>query len=243
MKQKIIASTITYWSFISGACELTLFGILAIIAFLLFSNHIYAQTPATSSANISTTQKRLNAMKDYRAAAGRFAWLEKIPEAKTYYTQYVAQAEVGVVEGDRCREKLEQQTSQQRKDCDRNITTHYKKIRNFYRYMKYQELLNGKKNLCVKADLGVNPPLKAKGIAKPNFSPNPAKPKETGLTELTTVYLCNDGDPKRKLRVRADNGHYVKLTPEDLARADLQIANLPPKANIEKLEGKIDLGK
>jgi hypothetical protein len=107
--------------------------------------------------------------------------------------------------------------------------------------MKYQELLNGKKNMCVKADLGVNPPLLARGIAKPNFSPDPSKPKETGLTEPSTVYLCNDGDPKRKLRVRASNGHYVKLTAQDLARPELNIANLPPAANLAKLMEKLDL--
>jgi hypothetical protein len=107
--------------------------------------------------------------------------------------------------------------------------------------MKYQELLNGKKNICVKADLGVNPPLLARGIAKPNFSPDPNNPKETGLTEPSTVYLCNDGDPKRKLRVRASNGHYVKLTPQDLARPELNIANLPPAANLAKLMEKLDL--
>jgi hypothetical protein len=230
MKQKIISPTLTYWTFI---------GVLAFIAYLLFSSHIYAQSPSTQS--LSNTQKRLNALKEYQASSNRFAWLGNYPEAKKLYDMYLMQIEVGVVEGDRCRVNLEQQTSQQRKDCDRNITTHYKKVRNFYRLMKYQELLNGKKNICVKADLGVNPPLLARGIAKPNFSPDPNNPKETGLTEPSTVYLCNDGDPKRKLRVRASNGHYVKLTPQDLARPELNIANLPPAANLAKLMEKLDL--
>lgn len=231
MRQKIITSTLTYWSFI---------GILALIAFLLFSSHIYAQSP---SSNLSFTQKRLNAMKEYQKAAGRFAWLEKIPETKEYYQSYITQNEVGVVEGDRCRENLETQSTQQRKDCDNNIKTHFKKIRNFYRFMKYQELLHGAKNICVKADMGVNPALTAKGIAKPNFSPDPAKPKETGLTSPSTVYLCADGEGKRKLRIRASNGHYVKLTAADLSRPELQITNLPPAANLAKLMEKIDLNK
>jgi hypothetical protein len=212
---------------------------MSVMAFLLFSSHIYAQSP--SPQGLSNTQKRLNALKNYQTTANKFAWLGNYPEAKKLYDLYLTQIEVSVVEGDRCRVNLEQQTSQQRKDCDRNITTHYKKVRNFYRLMKYQELLNGAKNVCVKADLGVNPPLLAKGIAKPNFSPDPSKPKETGLTAPSTVYLCNDGDPKRKLRVRASNGHYVKLTPQDLARPELNIANLPPKANLAKLMEKLDL--
>ncbi len=211
-------------------------GVLAFIAYLLFSSHIYAQSP--SPQGLSNTQKRLNALKEYQQTQDRFAWLQNFPEAKKLFESYKMQAEVGVVEGDRCRVNLEQQTSEQRKACDRNITAHYKKIRNFYRLMKYQELINGKKNMCVKADLGVNPPLMAKGISA---SPDPNNPKETGLTKSSTVYLCNDGDPKRKLRVRASNGHYVKLTPQDLARPELNIANLPPAANLAALKEKLDL--
>ncbi len=231
MRQKIITSTLTYWGFI---------GILAMIAFFLFSSHIYAQSP---SSNLSFTQKRLNAMKEYQKAAGRFAWLEKIPEAKPYYDAYIVQNEVGVVEGDRCRENLEQQSTQKRKDCDNNIKTHFKKIRHYYRFMKYQELVHGAKNVCVKADMGVNPALTAKGIAKSNFSPDPANPKETGLTGQSTVYLCADGEGKKKLRVRTASGKYVKLTAADLARPELQISNLPPAANIAALKDKIDLDK
>lgn len=234
MRQKIISSTLTYWSFI---------GVLAFIIFLLFSSHIYAQTPSPTSSGLSNTQKRLNALKAYQASVNRFDWLANAPQAKDLLTQYRSLVEGGVVEGDRCRENLEQQTSQQRKDCDKNITSHYKKARNFYRLMKYQELLNGKKNICVKADMGVNPPLLAKGIAKPNFSPDPNKPKETGLTPSSTVYLCADGNGTKKLRVRASNGHYVKLTPQDLARSELQIVNLPPKANLNTLMEKLDLNK
>lgn len=182
-------------------------------------------------------------MKEYKKASGRFTWLNQYPEAKKSYDIYLKELETGVTAGDKCRENLELQTSQQRKNCDNHIKTNFKKIRHFYRFMKYLELQNGAKNVCVKADLGVNPPLTAKGIAKPNFSPDPNKPKETGLTKQSTVYLCADGEGKKKLRVRTSNGKYVKLTAADLARPELQINALPPQANIVKLLDKLDLKK
>lgn len=230
MKQKIITSSLTYWTFI---------GILALMALMLFSSHIYAQSP--SPQGLTFTQKRLNATKRYQSTLARFAWLGNYPEAKKLYDDYKTRLEKAVETNDKCRENLGQQTSQQRKDCDKLITANYKMARNFYRLLKYQELVNGKKNICVKADLGVNPPLEARGIAKANFSPDPSNPKETGLSKASTVYLCNDAEPKKKLRVRAANGHYVKLTAQDLARPDLNIANLPPAANLAKLKDKLDL--
>lgn len=238
MKQKIISSTLTYWTFI---------GVLAFIAYLLFSSHIYAKA---TSDSLSFTQRRLNALKEYQRTADRFTWLANYPEANDLYKKYLTQLEVSVVEGDRCRVDLEQQTQQQRKDCDNQIYRHYKKVRGFYRLMKYQELLNGKKNICVKADMGVKPVLEARGISNPDLyywlatqpgMVNPKNPKETGRTGETTVYLCADGEGKRKLRVRASNGHYVKLTPQDLARPELNIANLPPQTNIQELMEKLDL--
>lgn len=238
MKQKIITSTFTYWTFI---------GVLFFLAYLLFSSHIYAQT---ESSNLSFTQRRLNAIKEYQKAAPRFDWLKQFPEAKKYYDQYLTQLEVSAVEGDRCRENLEQQTTQQRKDCDNQIYRHFKKVRNFYRLMKYQELVNGQKNICIKADMGVNPALTARGISNPDLfyrlatQPgiiNQDNPKETGRTARSTVYLCVDNAGQKKLRVRAGNGNYVKLTPQDLARPELNTANLPPQANIQELMEKLDL--
>lgn len=124
-------------------------------------------------------------------------------------------------------------------ECKKGIKDDYKLAKKYNRILKLLQIEEGQPNICVKADMGIGTALKAKGF-------NPAKsnsdnPKETGLTEKSTVYLCTGSDGKKKVRVIDDSGTLLKLSDEDAKRPELQAENLPPKESFDILLKKLGL--
>lgn len=222
--------------------------VLILVVFGLYNlkTTIYAQSPAPQK-KLSKTEKRLNTLDYYQKSSVKFKTLKGETEQKTV-TLFQELLNKSVEEGKKCRENLDQQTSEQRKRCDDSITDAHLKAKEIYRLLKYYQLKAGTPNMCIKADMGVEKHLKAKGISNPDIfyriatgGANPDNPKETGRTKSSTVFICNGADGKNKLRIQAANGKYVKLTPEDLARPELKISELPPKENVETLQKNLGL--
>lgn len=127
--------------------------------------------------------------------------------------------------------------AQQLSSCKGKIKEDYKLAKKYNRALKYLQIEAGQPNICVKADLGVGTALKANGF-------NPAKqnsdnPKETGVSEPLQVYLCTGEDAKKKVRAVDDSGTKLRLAPEEAAKSEFKVENLPPKGNFDILLGKL----
>lgn len=124
-------------------------------------------------------------------------------------------------------------------ECKAKIKIDYKTAKKYNRLLKYLQIQAGKPNLCIKADLGVGSALLAHGI-------NPAKvksnnPKETGRSGLLPLYLCTGNDGGKKVRVVDDSGTKLRLAPDDAAKPEFQLNNLPPSGSLDKLLEKLGL--
>lgn len=129
--------------------------------------------------------------------------------------------------------------SQQLSSCKEKIKNDYKTAKKYNRALKVIQIEEGQPNVCVKADLGIGTVLKAKGF-------NPAKaysdnPKETGVSELLQVYLCTGNDGKKKVRVVDDSGTRLRLAPEEAAKPEFKVENLPPRGSVGILLGKLGI--
>ena len=132
-----------------------------------------------------------------------------------------------------------QQATQVLSDCKKKIKEDYKLAKKYNRALKLFQIQEGKPNICVKADLGIGKALKAKGFNPTRANSN--NPKETGLTEKSTVYICTGVDGKKKVRVIGDSGTLLRLSDEDVKRPALQAENLPPKESVDILIKKLGL--
>lgn len=124
-------------------------------------------------------------------------------------------------------------------NCTSKIKEDYKLAKKYNRALKYLQIKEGKPNVCIKADLGIGTALTAHG-----FNPtkvNSDNSKETGRTGELPVYLCTGNDGKPKVRVVDDSGTRLRLAPDDAAKAELKVENLPPKGNFEELVKKLGL--
>lgn len=123
--------------------------------------------------------------------------------------------------------------------CKAKIKADYKLAKKYNRLLKYLQIEEGKPNVCIKADLGVGTALMARG-----FNPTKANsdnPKETGLSEKLRVYLCTGNDGKKKVRAVDDSGTKLRLAPEDAAKNEFKVENLPPKGSFDILLEKLSL--
>lgn len=123
--------------------------------------------------------------------------------------------------------------------CKGKIKDDYKLAKKYNRALKYLQIKEGKPNVCIKADLGIGIALTAHG-----FNPTKANsdnPKETGRSGELPVYLCTGNDGKPKVRVVDDSGTRLRLAPDDAAKAEFKVENLPPKGNFEELIKKLGL--
>lgn len=132
-----------------------------------------------------------------------------------------------------------EQAAQALSECKEKIKTDYKIARQYNRLLKYLQIEAGQPNICVKADLGVGTALMAHGF-------NPAKtnsdnPKETGRSGELPLYLCTGNDGGKKVRVVDDSGTKLRLSPDDAAKPEYQLPNLPPAGSLDKLLDKLGL--
>ena len=121
--------------------------------------------------------------------------------------------------------------------CKGKILEDYKLAKKYNRALKYLQIEAGQPNICVKADLGIGTALKAKG-----FNPtktNSDNPKETGVSSPLPLYLCTGNDGKKKVRVLDDSGTRLRLAPEDAAKDQFKVENLPPAGSFEQLLKKL----
>lgn len=219
---------------LSTTSKIYLLTLLLIFGILFLNHSVFAQSPST---NLSVSQERLGLMEMY------MSWIDDniygehkndpgnkaLGEFKSYLSRVVPED----------RACLNETEKQKLSDCREKIKFDYKLARKYNRYLKYQQIEEGKPNVCVKADLGVGTALKAHGF-------NPAKvdsdnPKETGRTGNLPVYLCTGNDGKKKVRVVDDSGTRLRLSPEDALRSELKVENLPPKGSLDKLLEKLGL--
>lgn len=129
--------------------------------------------------------------------------------------------------------------------CKGKIKEDYKMAKKYNRLLKYLQIEEGDPNVCIRADLGVGTALVAHGF-------NPAKapaseeekalnPKETGRSGNLPLYLCTGNDGKKKVRVVDDSGTRLRLSPDDAAKEEFKVANLPPAGSLDILLGKLNL--
>ncbi len=221
--------------------------LFALVLLTTFVTSIYAQSPEPSSSSISKTQKRLNRIEEYYKKSAMFRDF-KTESHQTAALKYYELTKAALEDGKKCRE-LEGDDRNKKFRCDQDITKDYMEVREFYRLLKWYQIEEGKPFVCVRAELGVGKELEARGISRPEIFENYLKtgkgseenPKETGRTERNQVYLCTGEVGQKKLRVPTDNGRYVKLTPDELKREDLQISSLPPPTSLDTLEKQFGL--
>lgn len=78
--------------------------------------------------------------------------------------------------------------------CIQDVNNAKNLVKTDYRLAKYYEIMSGAKNMCVKADLGLQPRL----IGKP-YKPNKA------IGNFGRLYLCSEADGKLTWRVLSDS--------------------------------------
>ena len=123
--------------------------------------------------------------------------------------------------------------------CKGKIKEDYKLAKKYNRALKYLQIEAGQPNICVKADLGIGTALTAHG-----FNPtkvNSDNPKETGRSSNLPLYLCTGNDGKKKVRVLDDSGTRLRLAPDDAAKDQFKIENLPPAGAFDELFRKIGI--
>lgn len=210
---------------LSTTSKIYLLTLLFIFGILFVNKTAFGQTPSPSTVS----QERLAVMKRYLTwiDSGRYGEYKKdlgkrtLGEFKSFLSRVV-------LEDTNC---LQETEKEKLSSCKEKIKFEYKLAKKHNRVLKYLQLEEGKPNLCVKADLGVNTALKARGINSSG-----------GITEKeSTVYLCTDDKGQKQLRVPDGSGGLLKLSPDDEKRAELQISNLPPKDSLDILTKKLAL--
>lgn len=243
---------------LSTTSKLYLLTLVFIFAIIILNQSVFAQSQPSS-----TTQKRLAIMERYNSwiSSNEYGQFKTelgnkvLTNFKTFLFNSLAEdksclmprtpSRPGFVENiQNFLSGLISQTPQpvaqtQLSGCKGKIKDDYKLAKKYNRALKYLQIEEGQPNTCVKADLGVGKALKAKGF-------NPAKtdsdnPKETGMSEPLQVYLCTGNDGKKKVRVVDDSGTRLRLAPEEAAKPEFKVENLPPKGSLETLLGKLGI--
>src|SRR3989344_720668 len=129
------------------------------------------------------------------------------------------------------------QPNQPLSSCKGKIKADYKLAKKYNRALKFLQIEAGQPNVCVKADLGVGTTLKARGFNSAKTDSD--NPKETGVSEPLQVYLCTGNDGKKKVRAVDDSGTKLRLAPEDAAKSEFKLENLPPNGSFDTLLGKL----
>ena len=156
-------------------------------------------------------------------------------EFKSYLSRVVPESQACLKETDDV--KLSQ--------CKEKIKFDYKLAKKFNRVLKYLQIQEGKPNVCVKADMGVNVALKAYS-SESAAAPQPGvesqvEPSPSTTPDKLVVYLCTDSKGEKIVRVLDSSGALLKLSDEDTKRPELQINNLPPKDSFDILIKKMGL--
>lgn len=210
---------------LSTTSKIYLLTLLLIFGILLVNKTAFGQ----SSSPSTVSQERLAVMKRYLTwiDSGKYGEYKKdlgkrtLGEFKSFLSRVV-------LEDTNC---LQETEKEKLSSCKEKIKFEYKLAKKYNRVLKYLHIEEGKPNVCVKADLGVNTALKARAI-------------ETGgnvSQKQATVYLCTDSKGQKQLRVPDGSGGLLKLSPEDEKRSELQISDLPPKESLDILIKKLAL--
>lgn len=212
---------------LSTTSKIYLLTLLLIFGILFLNKSALGQTPSPSPSKIS--QERLAVMKRYLTwiDSGKYGEYSKDLGKKTLgeFKSFLSRV---ILEDSNC---LKETEKDKLSSCKGKIKFDYKLAKKYNRVLKYLQIEEGKPNLCVKADLGVNTALKARGIdSKGNIAQKEA-----------TVYLCTDNKGQKQIRVPDGSGGLLKLSPEDEKRTQLQIRNLPPKESFDILTKKLAL--
>lgn len=201
---------------LSTTSKIYLLTLLFIFGLLFINKTAFGQSPSPSPSKIS--QERLAVMKRY------LSWIDSGKYGE--YSKDLGKRTLGEFKSFLSRVTLEdtgclKETEKDKlSSCKGKIKFDYKLAKKYNRVLKYLQIEEGKPNLCVKADLGVNSALKARGL---------------------TVYLCTDNKGQKQTRVADGFGGLLKLSPEDEKRPELQILNLPPKESFDILTKKLAL--
>lgn len=197
-----------------------------------------------NAAEISKSEKRVQGIEQYLKNLEKFKDL-KSEKAQRAYKLASENLPQSLEQGRRC---LVETDTQKREACKTVLAEHYVYAKRIYRLIKYYAVAEAKPVVCVKADLGVGLPaggLKARGfnskIAERVASGEITNPKETGRTEPLQVFLCSDSKGNKKLRVQDSSGTWLPLAPEEKAKPEFQIGNLPPAGNLEELEKELNI--
>lgn len=210
---------------LSTASKIYLLILFLILAILFINQPIFAQSPQSqtiSHGRLGLMERYMSWIEsgnygEYRQDSGKRA----LGEFKSYLSRVI-------LEDTSC---LKDNDPQKLKDCKKKIKSDYKLARKYNRFLKYLQIQEGKPNLCVKADLGVDKALKALG-----------ERADGSLTEKkSSVYLCTNDKGSKVLRVLDEKGSLLKLSPEDEKRTELQLINIPPKDTLDTLIKKLAL--
>lgn len=216
---------------LSTTAKVYLLTLLFLTIIISLNQTVFAQNEKSSSARngskVQVSQERLKVMQKYLGWSesglyGKFnsdLGIKTSNEFKSYLSRVV-------LEDSNC---LKSQDPESLRTCREKVKFDYKLAKKFNRVLKYLQIEEGKPNVCVKADLGVNVSLKARGITP-----------DGSLSEDLTVYLCTNNLGEKILKV-SDEGKLLPLSDEDSKREELRIKNLPPKDVLDILIKKMGL--
>lgn len=210
---------------LSTTSKVYLLTLLLIFGLLFLTRPLSAQ----SSSPQSTSVGRLNLMKQY------LSWIDsgkygeyKNDLGKKALVEFKSFLERVMPEDSSCLKEVDKEKLSL---CKKEIKFDYKLSKKYNRFLKYLQIEEGKPNLCVKADLGIDPALKARGTGAGG-----------NLTEKkSTVYLCTDSNGQNLVRVSDGSGGLLKIAPDDEKRPELQVSSLPPKESLNILIKKLGL--
>ncbi len=214
---------------LSTTSKVYLLTLLFLIIIISINQAVFAQDSANK---VQVSQERLKVMQTYLdwSEKGQYGVFKKdlgirtAQEFKSYLSRVVS-------EDSTC---LQSQDPDALRTCRGKIKFDYKLAKKFNRVLKYLQIEEGKPNLCVKADLGVNTSLKVMIDV----------PLEDGTGESikddATVYLCTNDSGEKILRV-SYKGKLLPISEADAKREDLQMKNIPPKDAFDILVKKMGL--
>lgn len=210
---------------LSTTSKIYLLTLLLIFGVIFLNQSVFAQSP--NAAKISISQERLDLLKRYQTWVndGNYGTFKNdlgkkaLNEFKSFLSRVILEDPVCLGETNKTRLLA----------CREQLKFDYKLARKYNRYLKYQQIEEGQPNICVKADLGVEKAVLGRSL------------QNGVLTEASQVYLCTDSAGKKTLRTYNLSGALLPLAPEDAAKPELQLANIPPKKTLDILVKKLAL--
>lgn len=203
---------------------------------LLSANSASAQNLPDQNID-KVTYKRLKILDEYKASLQKNYSEKTDQNVRNAYSKTLELSEGGITLGLDCLTKLD---AKEKAACAEEVKIIHQKVQAGYRLTKYYAILAGKPTTCVKADLGGQPHLKAKGISKIQEK-DLDNPKETGRTAENRLFFCGGNNNKKgsiqiKWRVQDANGKFVRVTDEDKTRLGLSedINGLPTEVYVQK---------